>query len=176
MARIRQIKPEFYLDDELVQCSRDARLLIPGFRMLAGRAGRLENRPAKIKAQVFRYDTDLDAAKIVQFLGELEKHRFIFIYDIDDRSSIQVRTFEKHQHCYVNDPSSQIPEPKRDKPVRKERCKHRTSTVQAPCKNDAGTVPAPEENGAEPSTYTSTSTSTSTYISGRTTSGRRERC
>lgn len=59
MARIRQIKPEFYLDDELALCSRDARLLFPGLWMLADRAGRLENRPAKIKAQVFPYDNDV---------------------------------------------------------------------------------------------------------------------
>jgi len=51
MPRIRQIKPEFYLDDELAQCSRDARLLFPGLWILADRAGRLECRPAKIKAQ-----------------------------------------------------------------------------------------------------------------------------
>lgn len=50
MPRIRQVKPEFYLDDELAQCSRDARLLFPGLWILADRAGRLENRPAKIKA------------------------------------------------------------------------------------------------------------------------------
>ena len=162
MARIRQIKPEFYLDDELAQCSRDARLLFPGLWMLADRAGRLENRPAKIKAQVFPYDNDLDAAKIAKLLGELEQHCFIFIYEVEDRSYIQIRTFEKHQHCHVNEPSSQIPEPKRDKPARKVRCKHRTSTLQTRCENDAGTVPAPEENGADPSTYTYTSTYTDT--------------
>jgi hypothetical protein len=133
MARIRQIKPEFYLDDELAQCSRDARLLFPGLWMLADRAGRLENRPAKIKAQVFPYENDLDASKIAQLLGELEQHRFIFIYEVEDRSYIQIRTFEKHQHCHVNEPSSQIPEAKRDKPVRKVRCKHRTGTGGERC-------------------------------------------
>ena len=166
MARIRQIKPEFYLDDELAQCSRDARLLFPGLWMLADRAGRLENRPAKIKAQVFPYDNDLDAAKIARLLGELEQHCFIFIYEVEDRSYIQIRTCEKHQHCHVNELASQIPEPKRDKPARKVRCKHRTSTLQTRCENDAGTVPAPEENGADPSTYTYTSTYTDIDTSG----------
>jgi hypothetical protein len=129
--------------------------------MLADRAGRLENRPAKIKAQVFPYDNDIDAEKIRQLLEDLEHHRFIFIYEVECRSYIQIRTFEKHQHCHVNEPPSQIPEPKKDKPARKVRCRHRTSTVQERCKDDASTMPAPEENGANPSTYTFTYTSTS---------------
>ncbi len=76
MPRIRQIKPEFYLDDELARCSRDARLLFPGLWMLADRAGRLENRPAKIKAQIFPYDNDIDGAKVTELLSQLEARRF----------------------------------------------------------------------------------------------------
>ena len=95
MPRIRQIKPEFYLDDELAQCSRDARLLFPGLWILADRAGRLENRPAKIKAQIFPYDCDIDAGKITELLRQLEARRFIFVYEVEDRSYIQIRTFEK---------------------------------------------------------------------------------
>ena len=68
MPRIGQIKPEFYLDAELAQCSREARLLFPGLWILADRAGRLKNRPAKIKAQIFPYDSDIDAATITERL------------------------------------------------------------------------------------------------------------
>lgn len=85
MSRIRQIKPEFYLDDELAQCSRDARLLFPGLWILADRAGRLEYRPAKIKAQVFPYDDDIDAAKTRELLEQLASRRFILIYEVDGK-------------------------------------------------------------------------------------------
>jgi hypothetical protein len=114
MPRIRQIKPEFYLDDELAQCSRDARLLFPGLWILAHRAGRLENRPARIKAQIFPYDCDIDAAKITQLLGQLETRRFIFVYEVEGRSYIQIRTFEKHQHCHSNEVPSQLPGPEQN--------------------------------------------------------------
>ena len=118
MARIRQIKPEFYLDDELAQCSRDARLLFPGLWMLADRAGRLENRPAKIKAQIFPYDCDIDAARITELLGQLETRRFILVYEVEGRSYIQIRTFEKHQHCHRNEVPSHLPGPDQNDPPR----------------------------------------------------------
>ena len=117
----------------------DARLLFPGLWMLADRAGRLENRPAKIKAQVFPYDNDIDAAKMSELLAQLEAHRFLSTYEVEGKSYIQIRTFEKHQHCHVNEPPSQIPEPKGDKPSRKVRCKHGATTVQVPDKNGADT-------------------------------------
>jgi hypothetical protein len=159
MARIRQIKPEFYMDDELAQCSRDARLLFPGLWILADRAGRLENRPAKIKAQVFPYDCDIDAARVRDLLAQLEAHRFILIYEIDGRSYIQIRTFEKHQHCHRNEVPSQIPGPDQNDQSGD------SSTSASPASDPLG--PNPEHSVQIPSargTYTSTYTSTSGEI------------
>ena len=92
MARTRQIEPEFYLDDELAKCSRDARLLLTGLWMLADPAGIVGNRPLRIKAQVFPYDTDIDAAAVSGFLRELEAHGFIYIHEAEGKSCIQVCT------------------------------------------------------------------------------------
>ena len=180
MSRIRQIKPEFYLDDELAQCSRDARLLFPGLWILADRAGRLENRPAKIKAQVFPYDNDIDAAKTRELLEQLESRRFILIYEVDGRSYIQIRTFEKHQHCHRNEQPSQIPEPIQDGPSGK--ANRVNSAVQSEqYGTDSESDPNPEDFGANPEhsvqnpstrgTYTSTYTSTITSTSGERVAG-----
>jgi len=172
MSRIRQIKPEFYLDDELAQCSRDARLLFPGLWILADRAGRLEYRPAKIKAQVFPYDDDIDAAKTRELLEQLASRRFILIYEVGGRSYIQIRTFEKHQHCHRNEQPSQIPGPVQDGLYGKTDCagsvvhsEQRGLESEDSGANPEGSGANPEHSVQNPSTrgtYTSTSTNTST--------------
>ena len=111
MPRIRQIKPEFFLDDELAQCPRDARLLFVGLWHLADRSGRLENRPAKIKAQVFPYDSDVSPQKVTSWLHKLAEYFFIILYSSNNHNYIQIRTFIKHQHCHVREPESTIPAP-----------------------------------------------------------------
>jgi hypothetical protein len=159
MPRIRQIKPEFYLDDDLAQCSRDARLLFPGLWILADRAGRLENRPVKIKAQIFPYDSDIDAAKVTELLGQLEARHFILVYEVEGRSYIQVRTFEKHQHCHRNEIPSQLPGPKKNE--------HSDEDAVTAAAGTEEFGPNPEDSVQNPSTrgtYTSTYTSTSGEI------------
>ena len=176
MARIRQIKPEFYLDDELAQCSRDARLLFPGLWMLADRDGRLENRPAKIKAQVFPYDNDIDAARTSELLAQLQAQRFILIYEVGGRSYIQIRTFAKHQHCHRNELPSKIPAPNQNElslktgsagmPAKPEQFDRNPDRPEA---NPEDCAPDPENSVQIPSTrdtYTSTYTYTSTDTSG----------
>jgi hypothetical protein len=142
MARIRQIKPEFFLDDELATTSRDGRLLFIGLWTIADREGRLEDRPGKIKAQIFPYDVDLSYQKIDALLSNLYELNFIIRYQINTHKYIQIRSFSKHQHCHV---------------------KESPSTIQAPDLSGApgtSTVLAPVLHRT--STYTSTSTSTST--------------
>lgn len=111
MPRIRQIKPEFFLDDELASIPRDARLLFIGLWVIADKAGRMEDRPAKIKAQLFPYDTDVSYQKIDALLNDLRDGNFIIRYQINNKKLIQIRSFSKHQHCHVKEPESTIPEP-----------------------------------------------------------------
>lgn len=86
MARSRNIKPGFYTNEDLVECSFAARLLFPGLWMLADREGRLEDRPKKIKMFVFPADNvDID-----DLLGELEGHGFIKRYQFGERRFIQL--------------------------------------------------------------------------------------
>jgi hypothetical protein len=139
--RIRQIKPEFYLDDELARCPRDARLMFPGLWMLADRSGRLEERPARIKVQLFPYDDDITVKDVESLIDHLAENDFILRYEIDSKRYIQIRTFEKHQHCHKKEPESQLPPPPARKIPGKTGAspeKHRTS---------------PENTGQEPGKY-----------------------
>ncbi len=115
LMRIRQIKPEFYLDDELAEhCSRDARLLFPGLWMIADREGRLEDRPGKIKAQVFPYDDDIGIKEIVGLIDQLEHGGFVIRYEVAGRRLLWIRSFSKHQHCHTREQASQLPDPPKD--------------------------------------------------------------
>ncbi len=59
MARARIIKPTFFQNEDVAELPVVDRLLFIGLWMLADREGRLEDRPKRIKAQLFPYD-DLD--------------------------------------------------------------------------------------------------------------------
>lgn len=79
MSRIRAIKPEFFLDDELAELSPLTRLLFIGLWTLADCKGRLEDRPKRIRAQILPFDDgDTDA-----MLQALHERRFIYRYTVN---------------------------------------------------------------------------------------------
>ena len=107
MARSRNIKPGFFLNDELAECEPLARLLFAGLWCIADREGRLEDRPKRIKAEVLPYD-DCD---IDQLLNQLAEHGFIIRYEIDGCQYIQTVNFLKHQNPHYKESESIIPPP-----------------------------------------------------------------
>ena len=123
MARSRNIKPGFFLNDELAECDPLARLLFAGLWCIADREGRLEDRPKRIKAEVLPYD-DCD---IDQLLNQLAEHGFIIRYEIAGNRYIQVTNFSKHQNPHVREAASNIPPPPTHEGASE---KHHTSTVQ----------------------------------------------
>lgn len=52
MARIRTVKPEFWTDEKIVECSIPARLLFIGLFNFADDKGCLERSPKRIKIVV----------------------------------------------------------------------------------------------------------------------------
>lgn len=105
MARARNIKPGFYTNEDLAECSVWARYIFPGLWMMADRAGRLEYRPKKIKGELLRFDEQ--AAE--PLLEELQRWGFIQIYEVEGRSYIQILTFHKHQNPHHREADSDIP-------------------------------------------------------------------
>lgn len=105
MARSRNIKPGFFLNDLLAEVDPLGRLLFIGLWTIADRAGRLEDRPKKIKAAVLPYDNcDID-----ELLKELNKRNFIIRYEIESEKYIQITNWNKHQNPHIKEPESTIP-------------------------------------------------------------------
>lgn len=107
MARARLLKPGFYKNEFLVQVSPYARLLFAGLWLLADRRGRLEDRPLKIKAELFPFE----AIDIEPLLNELadSSGRFITRYQIEGEKFIQIENFHKHQKPHIREAESEIP-------------------------------------------------------------------
>lgn len=107
MARARIIKPGFYANEQLAECSLMARFIFPGLWMLADRRGRMEDRPKRIKAALLPYDDgDIDA-----LLDELAKHGLVLRYEVEGKRFILIVEFEKHQRCHAREPESTYPAP-----------------------------------------------------------------
>jgi hypothetical protein len=107
MARSRNIKPGFFLNDELAECEPLARLLFAGLWCIADREGRLEDRPKRIKIEVLPYDNcDVD-----ELLNQLAKQGFILRYEVGGNRYIQIVNFLKHQNPHKNEVKSVIPPP-----------------------------------------------------------------
>ena len=107
MARARNIKPGFWKNEDLAECTITARLLFVGLWMLADREGRLEDRPKRIKAELFAFDT----FEVEPLLIELEQFGFIQRYAINGSRYIQVTKFAEHQTPHYTEKASTIPAP-----------------------------------------------------------------
>lgn len=132
MARARNIKPGFFTNDVLGELPPLARLLFAGLWTVCDRAGRVEDRPKKIKAEVLPYD----ACDPDELLTMLEAAGFIARYQADGVRVIQVLAWDKHQNPHMKEAASTLPAPD----------KHGASTVQALDK----TQPIPERAGLIP--------------------------
>lgn len=107
MARSRNIKPGFFMNDELAEIEPLGRLLFAGLWCIADREGRLEDRPRRIKAEVMPYDN----CDINGLLDQLAGRGFITRYKVDGERYIQVVNFAKHQNPHYKEVPSEIPAP-----------------------------------------------------------------
>ena len=105
--RSRNIKPGFFQNEYLAELSTDTRLLFIGLWLIADRDGRLEDRPKKIKMQVFPADSfDVDP-----MLNDLTRFGLIIRYEIDSIKYIAIPAWNKHQNPHVKEKESTIPAP-----------------------------------------------------------------
>jgi hypothetical protein len=105
MARSRNIKPGFFTNEDLVELDFATRLLFAGLWTVADREGRLQDRPKKIKIDVFPADNlDIDA-----MLTALHNGKFITRYEVDGSKFIQISNWSKHQNPHHTEKASEIP-------------------------------------------------------------------
>ena len=106
MARIRSIKPDFFFDEDLAHLPPLCRLGFEGLWCYADKAGRLEDRPLRLKMQILPYD-DVDFGEV---LDALVAANFVQRYSgSDGRAYLQIRSFLKHQRPRPDEPESQLP-------------------------------------------------------------------
>ena len=114
MARSRNIKPGFYDNELLAECSDGARLLFPALWMLADRDGYLEDRPKRIKKFAFGYDQ----REVEPLMDELRDRGFLEEIESANGSKwLRVPHFGEHQNPHFREPSRFQPEEEKESPV-----------------------------------------------------------
>lgn len=108
MARARNIKPGFFKNEILGVADPLYSLLFEGLWVLADRSGRLEDRPLRIKGEVFPYRDGLDMDGMLNWLQE---NGFIQRYTSSGKKCILVLEFVKHQNPHKNETDSELPPP-----------------------------------------------------------------
>jgi hypothetical protein len=107
MPRSRNIKPGFFKNEDLAECSAWARLCFVGLWLLADREGRLEDRPKRIKAELFAFDS----IEVDPLLDELARYDFLLRYRNDEGAFIQIVKFTSHQTPHYSERPSVIKPP-----------------------------------------------------------------
>jgi hypothetical protein len=108
--RIRQLKPEVFLDEEFwshIAAHPDLHLwqAFEGLWCVSDREGRFEWRPAMLKTQILPYwDGDFERS-----LEVLHAAGYVRRYEVEGRAYGEVRSFERHQRPNSREPASVIP-------------------------------------------------------------------
>ncbi len=113
MARSRNIKPGFYKNEDLAECSIWARYIFPGLWMLADREGRLEDRHKRIKGELLPFDS-VDVDPLLDELATKKDDNgvpFILRYQNEDGHFIQITKFLLHQNPHYSEKPSIIKPP-----------------------------------------------------------------
>jgi hypothetical protein len=108
MARARNVKPGLFKNEVLGVADPLYTLLFEGLWILADRAGRLEDRPLRIKGEVFPYRDGLDMEAMLCWLVD---SGFIQRYQVAGKRYILILEFVKHQNPHKNEAESVIPAP-----------------------------------------------------------------
>lgn len=108
MARARNIKPAFFTNELLGTEDPMVSLTFAGLWCLADKMGILEDRPLRIKAELFPYRDSLD---VNGYLTVLSRLGFIVRYQNEGRSFIQVCNFRKHQSPHHTEKAKGFPFP-----------------------------------------------------------------
>lgn len=106
--RQRTLKPGFFKNEDLSSMPPLERLLFAGLLLVADRAGRFEDRPARIRAEVLPYEEGIDADAMIEHLAQCG---FVVRYEVDGKRYGMIPTFDLHQHPHPKEPASVIPPP-----------------------------------------------------------------
>jgi hypothetical protein len=106
MSRARNIKPGFFKNEALAECEPMARLMFVGLWTLADRNGNLENRPKRLKGELFPYDNCDPAALLAQLIS----HGLVVEYEANGMALLNIPAFKAHQNPHMAE-KPKYPEP-----------------------------------------------------------------
>lgn len=105
--RTRDLRPGFFENEDLAALDPWVRLLFQGLWLLAERSGVLEDRPKRIAAKLFPYETyDVDFG-----LSQLAKAGFIQRYAVESKNYIIVIKFSENQRFHPKESNGSLPLP-----------------------------------------------------------------
>ena len=107
MARARNIKPGFFKNEDLGTADPFVSLLFAGLWTLADKSGILEDRPLRIKAELFPYRDNFD---INGYLTVLLSFGLIHRYEVNGIKLIQIAKFKEHQNPHHTEKDSIYPD------------------------------------------------------------------
>ena len=110
LARIRYLKPDFFKDEDLAELPFQTRLFYAGLWCLADREGRLEDRPKRLKAEIFPYEK-ADTEDMLQSLAKPKTsgNPYILRYEADGFRCIQILSWSRHQKPHHTEKDSFLP-------------------------------------------------------------------
>lgn len=111
MSRIRTIKPEIWTSEQIVLCSRDARLLFIGLLNFCDDAGVHPASHLRLKMEVFPGD-NCTLNDIKKWMGELIQNNLLREYSVGDETYWIVTGWNKHQK--IDKPTYRHPLPNSD--------------------------------------------------------------
>jgi hypothetical protein len=104
--RARNLKPSLFMNEVLGAADPLYTLLFEGLWCSADREGRLEDRPQRLRAEIFPYRPSVDIEAALEWLKNTD---FIDRYEVGGIRFIQVCKFSDHQRPHVNEVASVIP-------------------------------------------------------------------
>lgn len=133
MARTRNIKPGFFQNDQLAECSPLARLLFAGLWCWADKDGRMEYRPKRLKVEILPYDN----ADVQELVDELSERGFVRLYESEGQQYLDIPKFSTHQNPHKDERAKGLP------------AFGKCCAVDTQCKPGATSVVAPQDNGSD---------------------------
>lgn len=104
--RARNLKPALFKNDQLGTSDPLNTLIFAGLWCFADREGRMEDRPARIHAELNPYRA---LPSTVQALDWLCAEGFIVRYEVDGAKYIWIPKFQTHQNPHVREAQSSLP-------------------------------------------------------------------
>ena len=117
MPRIRYLKPDFFKDEDIANLPPLTQLCYQGLWVHADKAGRLEDRPRRLKAEIFPYRKKIDLDFHLRLLTKPKTETgapFILRYAHQGNKYIQILKWEKHQKPHHTERLSEIPPPTKE--------------------------------------------------------------